>query len=96
FQNEQRFSFQIFPLPIDLVLELMNANKGDLTEIINSFISVKPKEYFDLDLNLTIFSNMTITFGKRCFAEDKLKVSKFLEDNKFHIPLFDSTVNIKS
>ncbi|HFR3453943.1 DUF2971 domain-containing protein, partial [Streptococcus suis] len=26
---------------------------------------------------------------------DKLKVSKFLEDNKFHIPLFDSTVNIK-
>ncbi|HFR3344804.1 TPA: DUF2971 domain-containing protein, partial [Streptococcus suis] len=28
--------------------------------------------------------------------EDKLKVSKFLEDNKFHIPLFDSTVNIKS
>ncbi|HEM4224690.1 DUF2971 domain-containing protein [Streptococcus suis] len=96
FQNEQRFSFQIFPLPIDLVLELMNANKGDLTEIINSFISVKPKEYFDLDLNLTIFSNMTITFGKRCSAEDKLKVSKFLEDNKFHIPLFDSTVNIKS
>ncbi|HFR3741187.1 TPA: DUF2971 domain-containing protein, partial [Streptococcus suis] len=63
--------------------------------IINSFISVKPKEYFDLDLNPTIFSNMTITFGKRCSAEDKLKVSKFLEDNKFHIPLFDSTVNIK-
>ncbi|HFR3437585.1 TPA: DUF2971 domain-containing protein, partial [Streptococcus suis] len=30
-----------------------------------------------------------------CSAEDKLKVSKFLEDNKFHIPLFDSTVNIK-
>ena len=44
----------------------------------------------------TMYSdNMTITFGKRCSAEDKLKVSKFLEDNKFHIPLFDSSVNIK-
>lgn len=38
---------------------------------------------------------MTITFGKRCSAEDKLKVSKFLEDNKLDIPLFDSSVNIK-
>ncbi|MFX3991649.1 DUF2971 domain-containing protein, partial [Streptococcus suis] len=43
----------------------------------------------------SIFSNMTITFVKRCSAEDNLKVSKFLEDNKFHIHLFDSTVNIK-
>ena len=95
FQNEQRFSFQIFPLSIDLILKSMNANVGDMSEIVNSFTSVQPTEYLDLDLNPTIFNNMTITFGKRCSAEDKLKVTKFLEDNKLDIPLFDSSVNIK-
>jgi hypothetical protein len=73
----------------------MNANVGDMSEIVNSFTSVQPTEYLDLDLNPTIFNNMTITFGKRCSAEDKLKVTKFLEDNKLDIPLFDSSVNIK-
>ncbi|MGJ0022438.1 DUF2971 domain-containing protein [Streptococcus dysgalactiae] len=95
FQNEKRFSFQIFPLTKLMSLKIMEESKGDPSLLLSSYSFVEPKEYFDLEINSTIFDKFTIIFGKRCSAEDKLKVTKFLEDNKLDIPLFDSSVNIK-
>lgn len=100
FQKEQRFSLQILPVPKMYIPNFYEACKEyGFHKMMKFLYSVKFLEHIDLLMNVEILNRMIITFGKNCTEDMKKEVKIALgcyEQCGLHVPLLESTANIRS